>query len=179
MDIRIQKTRTSIYNAFFALREKKELEKITIKELTEIAKISKQTFYLHYKDIYDLSEQIEKKLINELMESLTYKSDILAHIKETTIELFNNATSKGKLFKTVFSGSRVNTLVSALESNVKQLIYNEHPELRTDLKTNIYITVLVQGCYFAYQQYSSIDQEHVAQILGEISDSITAYYMGG
>ncbi|MDE5873104.1 MAG: hypothetical protein K2H07_04255, partial [Lachnospiraceae bacterium] len=74
---------------------------------------------------------------------------------------------------------RVNILVSALEANVKQLIYNEHPELRTDLKTNIYITVLVQGCYFAYQQYSSIDQEHVAQILGEISDSITAYYMGG
>ncbi len=178
MDIRIHKTRTSIYNAFFTLREKKELEKITIKELTEIAKISKQTFYLHYKDIYDLSEQIEKKLIDELMESLTYKSDILAHIKETTIELFNNATSKGKLFKTIFSGSRVNILVSALEANIKQLIYNEHPELRTDLKTNIYITMLVQGCYFAYQQYSSIDQKRVAQILGEISDSITAYNTG-
>ena len=88
MDIRIHKTRTSIYNAFFTLREKKELEKITIKELTELAKISKQTFYLHYKDIYDLSEQIEKKLINELMESLTYKSDILVHIKETSNSLF-------------------------------------------------------------------------------------------
>lgn len=66
MDIRIHKTRTSIYNAFFTLREKKELEKITIKELTEIAKISKQTFYLHYKDIYDLSEQIEKSLLMSL-----------------------------------------------------------------------------------------------------------------
>ncbi len=86
MDIRIQKTRASIYNAFIELREKKDLEKITIRELTEIAKISKQTFYLHYKDIYDLSEQIENELIRELMESLTYKNDILSHIKETTIE---------------------------------------------------------------------------------------------
>lgn len=178
MDIRIQKTRASIYNAFIELREKKDLEKITIRELTEIAKISKQTFYLHYKDIYDLSEQIENELIRELMESLTYKNDILSHIKETTIELFSNATSKRKLFKTVFSGSRVNILITALVSNIKQLIYNEHPKLKTDLKTNIFVTVLVQGCYSAYQEYSSVNQEKVTKILGEISDSITAYYMG-
>lgn len=177
MDIRIQKTRASIFNAFVELRETKELQKITVKELTDKAHISKQTFYLHYKDIYDLSEQIEQDLVNELLDSLSFKDSILDHIDETTVELFNNATAKGKLFKIIFSGTRVNNLISSLENNIKQLIYAHHPELRLDLNTNIFLTVLVQGCYFAYQKYSAIDQERVAGILGDISRSIKDCYL--
>lgn len=44
MDIRIEKTRQSIINAFIELRSHKELERITIKELCEKAQINKSTF---------------------------------------------------------------------------------------------------------------------------------------
>ena len=54
MDIRIEKTRQSIINAFIELRSHKELERITIKELCEKAQINKSTFYAHYQDIYHL-----------------------------------------------------------------------------------------------------------------------------
>ena len=54
MDLRIQKTRQNIFQAFIELREKYPLEKITVKELTERAQISKQTFYLHYRDMFYL-----------------------------------------------------------------------------------------------------------------------------
>ena len=47
MDIRIEKTRQSIINAFIELRSHKELERITIKELCEKAQINKSTFYAH------------------------------------------------------------------------------------------------------------------------------------
>ena len=40
MDIRIEKTRQSIINAFIELRSHKELERITIKELCEKAQIN-------------------------------------------------------------------------------------------------------------------------------------------
>ena len=48
MDLRIEKTRQSIVNAFIALRSRKPLEKITVKELCEKAQINKSTFYFHY-----------------------------------------------------------------------------------------------------------------------------------
>ena len=64
MDLRVQKTRQNIFNAFITLREKYPLEKITVKELCEHAQISKQTFYLHYRDLYDLSERIESSMID-------------------------------------------------------------------------------------------------------------------
>ena len=60
MDIRIEKTRQSIINAFIELRSHKELERITIKELCEKAQINKSTFYAHYQDIYHLSDTLEE-----------------------------------------------------------------------------------------------------------------------
>ena len=58
MDLRERKTKRAIKDAFLQLRVKKPLERIRVKELSELAQISKATFYLHYKDIYDLSEQL-------------------------------------------------------------------------------------------------------------------------
>ena len=48
MDLREKKTKRSIKNAFIKLRSSKPLERITIKELVDLAEISKATFYLHY-----------------------------------------------------------------------------------------------------------------------------------
>ena len=54
MDLRRQRTKNSIINAFIQLRASKPLEKITVKELSELAYINKATFYTYYQDIYDL-----------------------------------------------------------------------------------------------------------------------------
>lgn len=44
MDLRIERTRRSIINAFIELRSAKNIEKITVKELAEKACINKATF---------------------------------------------------------------------------------------------------------------------------------------
>ena len=67
MDRRIQRTRNSLFSAFIELRAVKPVEKITVKELTEKANISKQTFYLHFQDIYDLSEYLENDALQSLI----------------------------------------------------------------------------------------------------------------
>ena len=58
MDLRIVKTKKAIINAFLSLRAKRPLEKITVKELCEMAIINKSTFYSHYADIYELSDSL-------------------------------------------------------------------------------------------------------------------------
>ena len=77
MDIRIEKTRQSIINAFIELRSHKELERITIKELCEKAQINKSTFYAHYQDIYHLSDTLETEVVVSIMENLTHPERVL------------------------------------------------------------------------------------------------------
>ena len=63
-DLRVIKTVESIENALFELLRSKPIEKITVAELTRVARINKSTFYLHYLDIPDLYTKIMQKTLS-------------------------------------------------------------------------------------------------------------------
>lgn len=54
MDRRVRKTRESLITALITLLEKKNINEISVRELSELADINLGTFYLHYKDPYDM-----------------------------------------------------------------------------------------------------------------------------
>ena len=58
-DRRVRKTKTAIKNAFIQLLEEKDLEKITIQNITQLADVNRGTFYLHYEDKYILPPMIQ------------------------------------------------------------------------------------------------------------------------
>lgn len=72
VDLRVKKTLKNIQDNFFDLLEEKPLKKITIKELAESSNINKGTFYLHYRDIYDLYEFIVDQFLEETIDKLNF-----------------------------------------------------------------------------------------------------------
>lgn len=67
-DRRSIRTKKLIRNALSELIEEKGFNNISITELTKKADINRGTFYLHYIDKYDLLEQVENEVIQELYE---------------------------------------------------------------------------------------------------------------
>ncbi|HYE68545.1 MAG TPA: TetR/AcrR family transcriptional regulator, partial [Anaerovoracaceae bacterium] len=67
---RVIETKERIRDAFFDLYATKKIERISIKEITEKAQLNRGTFYVYYKDIYDLLEKTEDELIEELMDKI-------------------------------------------------------------------------------------------------------------
>lgn len=65
-DRRVRKTKKAIQDVFCELVKEKKLNEITIKELCAKADINKSTFYLHYRDIYDLADTIQGILIQDV-----------------------------------------------------------------------------------------------------------------
>lgn len=64
---RVTETKDRIRNAFFELYAEKKIDRISIKEITDKAQLNRGTFYVYYKDIYDLLEKTEDELISELI----------------------------------------------------------------------------------------------------------------
>lgn len=63
----IRKSRESIKQAFIKLSINHDINKITVKEILELADVSRGTFYAHFNDIYEVQEQIEEELFNKCL----------------------------------------------------------------------------------------------------------------
>ncbi len=61
-NLRFQQTERNIRDIFLGLLKKKELSKITVREICTLADINRTTFYLHHEDIYELMQCIESDM---------------------------------------------------------------------------------------------------------------------
>ena len=66
IDRRTRKTKETLTQIFIDLLKKHPIEKITVKELCDLAEINRSTFYIHYHDIYELLEDVENNCLQEL-----------------------------------------------------------------------------------------------------------------
>jgi AcrR family transcriptional regulator len=65
-DRRSIKTKRAIRNAFLELLKEKSINRISVVEISKLADLGRGTFYLHYKDVYELMEHLENELIHNL-----------------------------------------------------------------------------------------------------------------
>lgn len=70
LDRRVRKTRQQLRHCLAVLLKEKKIQDITVREITEMADLNRGTFYLHYKDVFDLLEQVERDLLMEFNSTL-------------------------------------------------------------------------------------------------------------
>lgn len=66
---RTSKTRQALVDSFWKLYREKDIEKITIKEITTDAGFYRSTFYAYFTHVYGLLHEIEEGLIHEFLET--------------------------------------------------------------------------------------------------------------
>lgn len=150
MDKRIEKTKKSIKNAFMELRAKKPLEKISVKELCDLAYINKSTFYSHYEDIHALSEALEYELVLQIISSIPRDLDYTfenpeVFTREVTIAFARHLPE----IRVMFSSNRQTHLASHMETIIKKIIYAKYPEYENDIEKNILLSYCIHGAYNA------------------------------
>lgn len=84
----VTRSKKLIVDAIIKLLSNKTINQITVKEICEICNINRGTFYNHYLDIYDLINQIENDLIDELEVNLHKYS--LEQLNNNSLPLFQD-----------------------------------------------------------------------------------------
>ena len=91
VDRRVRKTRRQLRECLITLLKEKKVQDITVRELTDMADLNRGTFYLHYKDVFDLLEKTEAEL-QEDFNQLVCKHDAVA-LKQRPSVIFNEIYS--------------------------------------------------------------------------------------
>lgn len=130
IDRRIIRTKQGIQEALTELLEKKSIDKISVKEITDIAGINRGTFYLHYVDKYDLME----KSINQLMIEISETGSNILNLAQRHI---HSELSRKKLvdeFTTLFKYIQKNSrlIKSLTNENSSYSFHHKFNELLKD-----------------------------------------------
>ena len=75
-DKRVARSIRLIKNSFFQLLKEKDIEKISVVEICELAGISRYTFYTHYEDINALRRELEEEAAHLVIDNFeSYRFD--------------------------------------------------------------------------------------------------------
>lgn len=127
-DRRIVKTKKAIYRAFAQLLLEKDINDITIKDVADRADINRKTFYNYYGGIYDLTGEIENKIL-EKFENAIKDLDVNELLHDPN-EFFNKLTDiinsdidfYGHLMRIESNSSLVVKLVTSMKNKFKEII---------------------------------------------------------
>ena len=84
-DRRVRKTKKSLREGLAELLMEKSIQHITIRELTDKADVHRSTFYANFKDIYDLYNQMEEVVIQEINQALSTEDNLDARMFFSTL----------------------------------------------------------------------------------------------
>jgi len=144
-DRRVRRTKKLLRQGLAELMNEKDFKDITVKEITQRVDLNRGTFYLHYRDTYDLLEKIEEELITTFelaveeyrptkentsaFQIIHQFYDYMEENMEICTILFSNQTSstyENKLLKIIVSKGFEIGETLATETNSKEMDYKSH-----------------------------------------------------
>ncbi len=172
MDKRILKTRTAIFNAIFDLSTEKELEKITVVELCEKAKINKSTFYLHYKGIDDCFKKCFDYFTDRVLSlSDNIKYSEVAYNPETVIDSILDVVENNMQFIIKFKNSVLydSSIRMLKEKFVAAICQSNNLNITENYHQVTKITFVVGGCLDAITYYLPMyDRNELRKIMIDV-----------
>lgn len=103
LDARVRYTKMVIVQSFTKIIREKPLNKITVKEICDMAEINRATFYKYYLDVYDLLDKIEEQFLEELREILLSQKNKTA--KDVLTLIMVSFKAEQEKYEAIFSAN--------------------------------------------------------------------------
>ena len=156
--------------ALVELLKKKDLEKITVSELSEKAEINKATFYLHYSDIYSLYQEALARHIKDIIVNVGLLEKLFTDPEEFSRRLIRDFFDPAALSNDPFF-KRTNHAYNRTLSYHICIAFTEQvysTELLPDTRENtLKLEFFFTGVAFLRHEHSDDEDELIVHILAD------------
>lgn len=166
VDLRIQRTQKSIKQAFFELIEEEGFDHISVKDITARAMISRNTFYLHYSDKFDLLNKICDEIVFKLF--LGVGKQLRRETRKLRVDTYGAASVIKMGIKTIEEDREAYRilLTSLLTQKLQQAIRRAFDLIKSDIDSisEYSLQYIISGIcgiikYHVTHEYSNLDSE--------------------
>ena len=133
-DRRVRRTKKLLTQALTQLLQEKQINEITVKELTDLADMNRGTFYLYYKDMFDMLEKIEDGMFEALdaIISLHEHDDVSQQTKPILLDLFDFIEENQEMCRVLLSPHGDMNFLHRLNKVVREKCLKAWPEIRKE-----------------------------------------------
>ncbi len=182
MDRRVRKTRMQLRAGLTQLMRQKPIKDITVRELAQLVDINRCTFYLHYRDIYDMVEQVEQEVFEEFEALvLAHPSSELQHKPLAILrDLYLFFSANADLCAAFLGGngdmSFFNKLISLLRERVFEFWRQERK--KDPEQFDYFFSFIASGCIGMIREWFSRDMRETPEQMADLTEQLMLYGMG-
>lgn len=170
-DRRIRKTKAVLKSSLVSLMKEKNVKNITVKELCERADINRGTFYLHYKDIFDMLEQIETEFFSEFTTIIDNYGKSPQQSRLYILENIFALTKSHKDFCLVLLSSKGDMgFIKKLLSHIHNIFVEVYGD--EGMTAEYYFSFIIYGCIGVVENWLKGDAKESVEDIAKITENI-------
>lgn len=175
-DRRTRRTKALLRQTLTALLLKKDLKDITVSELTRLADINRGTFYLHYKDIYDLFDQTEKEIMDDFTAIIAKHMPKFAQASwlPMLLEAFRFIADNADVFMAILR-TRETTFLSNIIELTRRQSMAEWRDLfgpENEAYYEYFYTFITSGCVAMLRRWFSLGMPESPERMAELAEQM-------
>ena len=176
-DRRVRRTKKLLTQALTQLMQKKQINEITVKELTDLADMNRGTFYLYYKDIYDMLEKIEDGIFEALEEiTLLHEHDnMAAQTKPILLDLFRFIAENQEMCRVLLSPHGDMNFLHRLNGVMREKcleIWPSNQENQSEADFEYHYSFVIFGCAGLIRAWVNRNCQESAVQMAEMADAM-------
>ena len=113
---------TLLKNALMTLMRTYEFESITVTQLAQEAKVTRQTFYRNF----DSNKDVLNYYFHELLDAFFISYDTQQHINESIASLFYYAYQNKEELSVVYKNGLLHELDESIQTRIKEMLFNSY-----------------------------------------------------
>lgn len=171
------RTQLLLKDGLTELMHQKPVQKISVKELTDYVNLNRGTFYLHYKDIYDLLEQIENDMLVEFQEiNSTHKvAEMDGKPYALLLDLFTLLQKNAEFARILLIDNREQTFVDKLKNIIRERCLTDLTYIFSSADPalfDLYTSYILSGCIGIIENWLKSSQRCTPEILAHQTEDI-------
>ena len=177
LDRRVRKTRQQLQHCLAVLLKEKKIQEITVREITEMADLNRGTFYLHYKDVFDLLEKVELELLDELDSTLQkyQASDLHPKLSLIFTDLFVCVQENAEMVQILLGENGDLNFVNQVKERVREKCLKDWFELFNSQDSQLFDAFnafVVSGCLGLVTYWLQNGMKESPKELAQIAEQI-------
>ena len=169
-------TKQNIKNVFWDIFKEKPIERITVKEICQISGYNRSTFYVYFKDVYDVLNTIENDLLEELHNILNENPVELFSSNHFVVKMTEIYNTKGEQLYYLFKSDSGSNFISKYKELIKSILFvddfiDKDKELKFQLLFEFMISAIISAISFWYPRKEIMQTSEFIEYIHDIAEN--------